>query len=522
MEATGEPKTIAMIRIASCGQNTAHIDARKSGLLQLPFEPLNGRRPERVLMKHSDNRSVATLFGIVRAWFVRNVLAVVFVAVLTAGYSTLAIRLHLRVQTAGYDLGIFEQAIRYYALLQPPIVDLKGAGFNLLGDHFHPVLVTLAPFYAVFPTPITLLVAQAFLFALAAAPLVNWARRTLGVPAAVIVGALYGLSFGIASAVGFDFHEIAFAVPLLAFSLSALGQGRLGVAAAWAFPLILVKEDLGLAAVAVIGVLIAWRGAHRLGIITAIVGVAATLLEVTVLLPLVNSTGSYAYWNRLSSGTSVLQVAVTSLDVKALTVILTLGITAFAALYSPLVLVAVPTLVWRFASNNQNYWATDFQYSAVLMPIVMAAMIDTLARWRSRETKRGKWGIRLALVVGSAVTLASIPTHPFSKLFGPQLWQSNSQIAAISAALAKIPDGATVSASDNIVPQLTSRTTVTLFGLARLDSVRPEWILVDPNSTRHYRVSPEQEKRDLINAEADGYSVAMSRDSIILLHDSRR
>ena len=89
----------------------------------------------------------------------------------------------------------------------------------------------------------------------------TWARRSLGTSAAVTVGVIYGLSFGIASAVGFDFHEIAFAVPLLAFCLSALGQGRLGQAAAWALPLVLVKEGLGVTAVAVIGLapLNSWR-----------------------------------------------------------------------------------------------------------------------------------------------------------------------------------------------------------------------------------------------------------------------
>lgn len=68
------------------------------------------------------------------------------------------------------------------------------------------------------------------------------------------------------------------------------------------------------------------------------------------------------------------------------------------------------------------------------------------------------------------MTLALIPSHASSQFFTPRLWQPNPQIAAIDEALAKIPDGATVSASDNIVPQLTSRATVTLFGLAPLDS----------------------------------------------------
>jgi uncharacterized membrane protein len=456
-----------------------------------------------------------------RTWLKRNALAVGFVAVLTVTYSTLAIRLHVQVRTAAYDLGIFDQAIRHYASLQPPIVDLKGQGFNLLGDHFHPILITLAPFYAVFPSAITLLVAQAFLFALAAAPLVTWARRALGTGIAVVIGAVYGLSFGIASAVGFDFHEIAFAVPLLAFSLSALGQNRFRAAAAWALPLVLVKEDLGITAVAVIGALIAWRGQRRLGILLALAGVAATLIEVGLILPLFNSTGSYAYWNRLGTGPSVLQVLGTSVDVKLITLALTLGITGFAALASPLVLVALPTLAWRFASNDANYWGTYFHYGAVLMPIVVAAMIDALARLRRRHSRPAERGIRLLVILGAAVTLAAVPGHAFMKLAGPSLWQPNQNIAAIDAALARIPDGATVATSDNIAPQLTDRATVTLFGLAPLNSVRPAWILVDPHSTRHFRVTREAEQRDLAEAERQGYAVILERDGIVLLHDER-
>ncbi|HAM25227.1 MAG TPA: hypothetical protein DCP11_00575 [Microbacteriaceae bacterium] len=459
--------------------------------------------------------------GVIRARLRANALPLGFVVALTAVYSTLAIRLHLRVHTGGYDLGIFEQAIRNYAALRPPIVDLKGPGFNLLGDHFHPILVLIAPFYALFPTPITILVAQAFLFALAAWPLVAWARRALGSSVAVVVGCVYGLSFGIASAVGFDFHEIAFAVPLLAFSLSALGQHRLGSAAAWALPLVLVKEDLGVTAVAVIGALIAWRGARRLGIITAAIGVAASAIEMTVLLPLVNSTGSYDYWSKFGAGRSIVEVAMTSVDEKLGTLVLTLAITALAALFSPIVLVAVPTLVWRFLGDDPNYWGTRYHYSAVLMPIVVAAMIEALARWNRSNARRARWGIRAVVVLSSVVTLGLIPSYSFARFFEPTLWQPNPRIGAIDAALSKIPDGATVSASDDLVPQLTSRATVTLFGLAPLNSIRPEWIVVDPYSTRHFQVHRAQEQRDLVEAEGHGYSVVLRRDGITLLRDSR-
>ena len=51
--------------------------------------------------------------------------------------------------------------------------------------------------------------------------------------------------------INFDFHEIAFAVPLLAFSLSALVRGRIRAAVAWALPLVFVKEDQGFTVAAI-------------------------------------------------------------------------------------------------------------------------------------------------------------------------------------------------------------------------------------------------------------------------------
>ncbi|TFC10419.1 DUF2079 domain-containing protein [Cryobacterium algoritolerans] len=446
-----------------------------------------------------------------------NAIELTFVVALTALYSALALRLHLRLETAGYDLGIFEQAIRNYSEFRPPIVEIKGPGFNLLADHFHPILVLLAPFYALVPTSATLLVAQAFLFALAAAPLVAWARRSLGIRAALAVGVIYGFSFGIASAVGFDFHEIAFAVPLLAFSLAALGQGHLRQAAAWAIPLILVKEDLGATAVAVIGALIFLRGARRLGSVTVVIGIGASLLEVLLVLPLMSSSGAYAYWSRLGSGPSLLQSAVAHADVKLSTVILTLAITGFAALASPLVLVAVPTLIWRFISTDPFYWGTTFHYSAVLMPIVVASLIDALSRLRTRDTRRSRLLGRAVLTVSLAVTVAAVPSHAFARLFGPTLWEPNPRIEAVDAALALIPGGATIAASDNIAPQLISRTTVTVFGLQPLARIRPDWILVDPYSTRHFRVSRAAEQQDVAGALRHGYVVALERDGIALL-----
>src|SRR5690625_7364532 len=44
-----------------------------------------------------------------------------------------------------WDLGIFTQLAKAYGGLDAPIVPIKGDAVNLLGDHFHPILVLLAP-----------------------------------------------------------------------------------------------------------------------------------------------------------------------------------------------------------------------------------------------------------------------------------------------------------------------------------------------------------------------------------------
>src|SRR5262249_12398336 len=150
---------------------------------------------------------------------------------------------HHSLHTYGFDLGIFEQAVRSWAHGQLPVADLKGPNFPMLGDHFSPILALLAPVYRLFPTASPLLVAQAVLLAVLAVPIVRLAQRFRQARDALVIGLGYGMSWGIAQAVEFDFHEYAFAVPLLAFSACALVEGRTRAAVWWALPLLLVKED---------------------------------------------------------------------------------------------------------------------------------------------------------------------------------------------------------------------------------------------------------------------------------------
>lgn len=411
-------------------------------------------------------------------------------AALFAAYAALSVARHRQLQTTGYDLGIFEQAVRAYAEGRAPVSLLKGPDFHLLGDHFHPILVLLAPAYRLFPGPITLLVAQAVLIALSAVPVTRLAIDRLGRWPGACVGVAYGLSWGIQQAVSFDFHEVAFAVPLLACSVGMLARRRWRAAVLWALPLLLVKEDLAVT-VALIGGYVWWSGRRALGAAVVAGAVLAGALTVGVLIPAFNPEGGYGYGGaaRLDGGNPLGRLVLPG--TKWWTVACLGAPTLFVALRSPIAVLVLPTLAWRFWAATPAYWGTGFHYSAVLMPILFVAMVDGLARLgaaRPGGAGTGRQPVRdwrhlvLRLAPPAAALLALALTavgQPLRDLTTEPVWRLPAESVAGRAALAAIPDGARVAAANKLAPQLTGRCPVSLFPPIRPPAGGlPEWVAV--------------------------------------------
>ncbi|MFF4983969.1 DUF2079 domain-containing protein [Streptomyces sp. NPDC001046] len=418
-------------------------------------------------------------------------------------------------ETRSWDLGIFEQAVRAYAQLRVPIVDLKGPGTNILGDHFSPVTALLAPAYRLFPTPVTLLVAQAALFALAALPVTRAATRLLGRAAGLAIGVAYGLSWGIQQAVDFDFHEICFAVPLIAFSLEALLRRRWRTALLWAVPLVLVKEDLGVT-LAAIALVVAWRAraeaprVRRYALAVAVLGILATVATVTAVIPAFNASGGYDYWIKVEGGPGAFAGADTKL--RTLTWLL-LPTSGLLAVRSPLLLAGAPTLGWRFLSGEEHYWSTGWHYSAVLMPVVFCALVDSVdTSRRSRRPWLRTYADRLpACAVAAALALTT--AQPLSALTESGAYRKSERAAAAEKLLARVPDGATVESDVGPLSRLTGRCRVLWVGDSR--GVTPDWIALDNNSgwvedVLDYARELHPEERYRVAGEAGGY-VLMER-----------
>jgi uncharacterized membrane protein len=317
----------------------------------------------------------------------------------------------------------------------------------------------------------TLLVAQALLFALSVFPITRLACTTLGTKVGLIIGTCYGLSWGLLNAIAFDFHEIAFALPLLAFALTELLHGRPGRAVAIAAPLVLVKEDLGLT-LAVLGALIALRPeTRRLGLLTVAGGTAASMLSVFVVIPAFSAYGNYRYLGEGGLRPPEAALAGDFLSPGKLHLVLLLLLpTLFLSLRSPLVLLLAPTLAWRLGSTYILYWIPTFHYDAVLMPILFCALVHGLTLLRPHWLGRRRRVVLPAVTAALAATCLTLFLQS-STAEGPGHGSQFS--AAADRLIAKIPDGATVSTTDTIAPHLTSRTDVYLLEANRAT----EWTL---------------------------------------------
>lgn len=446
----------------------------------------------------------------------------------------------------GFDLGIFDQAVRAYAHFELPRSPIKNVhhefppGFSLLGDHFTPVLALLAPLYWLWDDPRVLLFAQAALFAAGVPVVRRIARRCFADAgplaarrAADLGGLVYAVGWPLLNSSFNGFHEVAFAVP---FTLLMLERGlarRYGAAACWALLLCATKEDMGLVAGA-FGLVLAVRahragdrGGRATGLALALAGPLVSAVVITWFLPAMGGPEGY-YWSYGSLGADpgaalahvltapwvLLQVSVTPFGKVAMLAWI-LGTLALLPLGSPTFLLAVPLLAERVLSDNPNHWPVINHYDAFLWPILVTASLETLARLhRNRRTAARRWALT-ALVLSSAAAVVL----GLGLLVRPDLWTPSPDKRPLATAAELIPDGATVEADNTIAPRLTARTHVVI---ADATPRGADWVLLRvENRTFPFASTDDQAARAALLL-AHGYTEVRRQDGTVLLHRTTR
>ncbi|WP_433327548.1 DUF2079 domain-containing protein [Spirillospora sp. CA-294931] len=465
-------------------------------------------------------------------------------------YSACSLLRFARYKANSYDLVIFDQAVRSYSRGRAPVAIVKGvhngfgADFSVLGDHWSPVLALLAPLYWVHDGPRTLLVAQAALLALAVVPLWSFARRELGRTSAYVVVAGYAISWPVAEALMFDFHEVAFAPVLTAVLFERWSAYRHEVAPWWqtlppVLALVLVKEDMGLL-VAGFGMALVLGEARKsprdrvalgLGAAFCFGGLTATLVAARVLIPMFGGDSEYywayqnfgptlssAAWHAVTHPLDVLQTFVQP-GTKARTLFWLLVVAAFLPLASPYALTVFPLLATRMLSDGTfpAWWGTDYHYNAFLVVPLFCAGVDGAARSRRRKARRDEPAGSGERIWPTAVILSglvSVPVFAFGPLLSGQ-YAEPSWGSAANAAVATVPENALVEASSETGPHLSGRAQVLLWD--RTPRWAP-WVVANVRSRSFPFCGLAEQKERVDFLLKSGYRTVFARDGFLVLH----
>ena len=454
----------------------------------------------------------------VSAWWLPAVIACAVAAL----YISFSLAQWRTLSDPSWDLAIFTEAAQAYSRFEAPIVPIKGPGYNLLGDHFHPILMLLGPIFRFFPSAFTLLIVQDLLIAASVLPIARLAQRFLGRGGAVLVGLAYGLGWGLQGAVAAQFHEVCVAVPLLACAGAAFVERRWGACMAWLAPVILVKEDLGLT-VFVAGLALAWRrrGEDRSGMLAslayALFGIVAFVVTVRLFLPAMNPAGTWAYsldGSATGAGTAMAGAtaarAVPSLwqilavpSVKIVTLAVLLAGAGVVGARSPWFALVLPTLAWRFAGSVDAYYQwSSWHYNAVLVPIAACALLDVIAGWlapadapvglaaavetdadcanpapaSSGRRRALAWAAACVPAISLALTATSLPLWKLPTL------TDSPRLDAAQGAIDAVPVGASVETDTTLLARLVPGRDVYWVGTTVGMDAPPEYVVVDRQS----------------------------------------
>lgn len=240
------------------------------------------------MREHADNRST-TLWPLYLG-------VLVFVGV----FSFLAWVKYVSGRFSINDLGTFEQAIwtfYEYGVSQHTIYS-SGEPTSWLGFHFSPFILILSPFYAFGVSAFFLCIVQVLLVASATVPIYR-SLQTLSLTRQIsqLLTLLFLLHPFTVNGVLWDFHEVAFAVPLLAWANYGVLSRRFSLVCVMSALLVLVREHYG---VAVFGLGILWGIYHqdwRRGIGLASSGLLVLAMVLLVIIPALNPDNVHTMLN---------------------------------------------------------------------------------------------------------------------------------------------------------------------------------------------------------------------------------
>jgi uncharacterized membrane protein len=392
-------------------------------------------------------------------------------------YSNLSLINHYNFRTNAYDLGIFNQTLWGYSQFELKANTIREVP-NLLADHFEPILILFSPLVYLFGS-YTLLIIQIIALILGGLGVyLLLLKKTKQNYLLILSGSLiFFLFFGVFDALNFDYHNNVIASALIPWLLYFFTLKNYKAYYLILTLFLLTKENMALISLFIgLSILIFENKKQKIhGLITAVISLSYFFLVIKILIPFFNPNHNYVYLSSYSRlGDSFLEISKNiilnpienlkslfdhEIKLKMWRLILISG--GFLALfYFRYSIILIPIVFQKFLSQNQIYWGHLFQYSVEFAPFIALGSILILKKLKLNSK------LALILVALNIFVLFSVHFHDrtrITKIFLSDHYFLDYDREVLKQALDKIPQKASVSAQNSIVPHLAFRDEIYLF-----------------------------------------------------------
>jgi len=408
-------------------------------------------------------------------------------------YAAEAISRHNNFLTS-FDLAIFDQTVWHLSNFQIPISSIRGIP-NIFGDHFHPIIVFLSPFYWLWSDPRMLLILQSVILALGLIPLYFLCRFfNISRLHTFLLSFLYITYPSFQTHTFTDFHEMAF-VPLFILSAFYFLMKRNWL---WyfffVFLLLMTKENISIY-LGFFGLFIFFYGKNRLiGFLTSLSSLAAFLLLFLFLIPTLSGQTSFSYFELYADETSSSQSELAQSPISQMMAPLkniqenitlnslkherwegTLTLMSpflISIIYTPTSLILfLPAIIEKVLTDYPPLWSPRiFHYNVFFLPFGLITLMALLRKkkeiqnshirrifkqvFKARPPSFNAYIISFALIASIFVSFSMMLPFPHPlKVPG----RTPEEPILLRSLIQDIPVHASISASQNVIPHLSQR-----------------------------------------------------------------
>ena len=366
-----------------------------------------------------------------------------------------------------YDLAYFDQIA--WNLLHGTIYS-SILGMSFLGVHVQTIWFLIAPIYAIFPHPLTLLFLQSFALGIAAYPLYLLAKQILGHRWGLLISFIYLTYPAIGHMNLYEFHVTAFAPVFLLSMFYFFHKERFGLFMLFLFLAVFCQENVSLATFGMGFYALYRRRRLKWVIVPLLAGGIYFLLCIKVILPYFNKDTVKFSFLYSHLGDSFSQIVVNMLkhplyvlrfmfSPPKVTFLLQLfGPICFLPFLSPGLLLSVfPLFAQHLLSSRPSQTMIYYHYTAEIVPFIFVAFVfgikNLLNVKKFMQHRFYLWIVLLFVSVGSTFLLGP---HFRLPRIAQEIYRRDAKMLEIKKnLLKKIPLDASIVATFEFLPHLT-------------------------------------------------------------------